>query len=395
MRSLVLALALLMSAPRALEAAVETALRPIYKAEETRENLARWLAGRPASERIALAEALTNSKPASDVRLYPLISDEDAETLPNPEWGIDEIYPHNGFVVVFGPRGQGKTFLVLGWSFSLASGLPWLTRAVRGGPVVYIIAEGRGGLGIRVRAQKEHLGISGPAGVHFIPTAVPMLNDTEVGRLISTIESLGTPPAAVVWDTLSRTFVGGDENSSKDMTTYVAAVDRVKDAVGGAAIVQHHTGHGSAERERGSSVLGCAADTIVALREKDGVLELACEKQKDAAEFSPIPLQLKHIDAAGSCVLNLHAEPWRNAGFLNQVEREALRSLHDSFLADGATTTAWKSAAEMVDSSFYKARTSLVRRHLVDQKGEGRGARYVITSEGAQLLKLHSSTVTP
>ncbi len=116
-------------------------------------------------------------------------------------------------------------------------------------------------------------------------------------------------------------------------------------------------------------------------------------EQKDASEFPPILLKLHPVGE--SCVLKLHDEAWRNAGFLSHVEREALRSLHDSALDDGLSTTAWLKASGMRDSSFYKARTSLVRRHLVDKQGEGRGARYVTMPEGLQLLKLHTSTVTP
>ena len=148
---------------------------------------------------------------------YPLISDLQAESLPAPEWGIHELYPHGGLVVVFAPRSVGKTFLALGWSFSHATGIRWMTRSVLQGPVVYIAGEGSGGLRVRVRAQKEHLGIAGLAGVYFITTAVPMLDDAEVRRLIEAIRTLGVPPVAVIWDTLSRTFTGGDENSSGDM----------------------------------------------------------------------------------------------------------------------------------------------------------------------------------
>jgi hypothetical protein len=326
--------------------------------------------------------------------LYAIITDLEAEDLPAPEWGVDGIYPHGGLVVLFGPRAIGKTFLTLGFAFSHAAGAPCLGRSVKQGSVVYIMGEGRGGLGNRVRAQKAHLGLEGEIGVRFITTAVPMLDDGEVGRLIATIRTLGDEPiAAIVWDTLSRTMIGGDENSSRDMARYVAAVDRVKDSVGGTAIIQHHTGHGSQERERGSSVLGGAADTILALRNKDGALQLACEKQKDAAEFSPIDLKLHAV--AESCVLKVHDEPWSNRDYLSAVEAQALRTLHDSFLADGASASAWKGAADMPDSSFYKARTSLVRRHLADQEGEGRGSRYVVTEDGARLLKFHDSMETP
>jgi hypothetical protein len=380
---------------------LEAALEPAYQSEETRSNLARWLARQPDDVRLNIALALRNGTPMSEGepdtdaerRLYPIVTDLEAESLPAPEWGMEGLYPHGGLVVLFAPRGKGKTFASLGFSFSHASGLPCLDRRPHQGSVVYIMGEGRGGLGNRVRAQKAFLGLEGDVGVRFVTTAVPMLDDGEVGRLIATIQSLHEPVAAVVWDTLSRTFIGGDENSSKDMALYVAAVDRVKDAVGGTAIVQHHTGHGSVERERGSSVLGGAADTIMALRDRDGLLTLECDKQKDAVEFSPIALQLHPV--GDSCVLKVHDTPWNKGDFLSHVEAQALRTLHDSFLADGGSASAWLAASEMPTSSFYKARTSLVRRHLADQRGEGRGARYVITEDGARLLKVHSSTVTP
>lgn len=337
----------------------------------------------------AAAETAAAATPAP--KLYQLISDLTAEALPIPDQGLDGIYPHGGLVTLYGPRGIGKTFLGLGWGFGHTVGA-WQGRRAVLGPAVHILSEGRGGLGVRVRAQKEYLGIAGEAGVYFIPTAVPMLNPVEVDRLIATIKTLAAPPAVILWDTLSRTFVGGDENSSKDMASYVEAIDRVKTEVGGTAVVLHHTGH-SAERERGSSVLGGAADTIIALRERDGLLELVCEKQKDSPPFGAIPLTLQAVGS--SCVVKLHDEPWSNAGLLSIVERVALRSLHESFLVDGAAAGAWLKASEMVESSFYKARTSLVRRGLVAQSREGRGARYTTTQDGLALLKLHSSTVTP
>jgi hypothetical protein len=63
-------------------------------------------------------------------------------------------------------------------------GQEWNDRPAKHGAVVYILAEGSGGLGVRVRAQKEALGIAGHADVHFITQAVPTLDHAEVSRLI-------------------------------------------------------------------------------------------------------------------------------------------------------------------------------------------------------------------
>lgn len=328
--------------------------------------------------------------------VFDLINDVEAERLPDVRWGMENTYPHGGLVLFYGPRGSGKSFAALGWAFSHGTGMPWLDRAVLRGPVVYVMAEGRGGIGPRVRAQKRHLGIEGPAGVHFLTAAVPLLNTREVGRLIATCETLSDPPVALVFDTLSRSFAGGDENTAKDMANFVTHLYRIGEALGGPTrIVIHHSGHGSTERERGSSVLGGASDTIIALRPRDGLLELGCDKQRDAPEFDPLLVEILPVEGTNSCVISLHEERGVTDPALSRIERQALRSLHEGFLADGASVTAWLKASGMPDSSFYKARTSLVRREIVEQKGTGRGSRYAATPRGRALLSLHAPPKTP
>ena len=56
------------------------------------------------------------------------------------------------------------------------------------------------------------------------------------------------------------------------------------------------------------------------------------------------------------------------------------RSTRDS--RGGANAGDWLAASEMPESSFHKARGSLVGRHLVARKGEGRGVMYAVTLEG-------------
>ena len=92
-------------------------------------------------------------------KLYPLVSDLEAEDLPAPEWGIDDIYPHGGFVVLFGPRGKCKTLLALGWSFCHAAGLV-VRRALPGSPLLTSLPA------CITRPDNRRLGtaISGPFG---------------------------------------------------------------------------------------------------------------------------------------------------------------------------------------------------------------------------------------
>ena len=178
------------------------------------------------------------------------------------------------------------------------------------------------------------------------------------------------------------------------MARYVAGIDRVKEEVGGTAIVQHHTGHENRDRERGSSVLGAAADTIISLsKKKHGVLELACKKQKDAYEFSPIRLRL--LPVGESCVLVQDNPELFFANRLTENEQESLRSLQDGFLGDGAAASEWEAASGLARSSFYNARASLVERGFVTQSGKDRGGLYRISEAGVEALKVQGSTEGP
>jgi RecA-family ATPase len=67
-----------------------------------------------------------------------------------------------------------------------------------------------------------------------------------------------------VVDTLARCFVGGEENSARDMGRFVAAADRLRTATGAAALLLHHVSrHGGAIR--GSTALPGALDTGIAV----------------------------------------------------------------------------------------------------------------------------------
>ncbi len=95
---------------------------------------------------------------SSQVPTFKFHKITDILSLPDPEWLIENLLVKGSFAVLFGAPGVGKSFLALSWALSLAAGKPWLDRAVIGGPVVYIAAEGFGGLKLRVAVLLSHEG---------------------------------------------------------------------------------------------------------------------------------------------------------------------------------------------------------------------------------------------
>src|SRR5690606_33462236 len=111
----------------------------------------------------------------------------------------------------------------------------------------------------------------------FLDEPVSLMNAADVAGFLDAVEQLGEPPVLVIFDTLARHMIGGDENSTQDMGLIVQAADRIRTATGAAVMYVHHTNKGG-ELERGSIALRGGADTMILLKNEDGAITLSCEK---------------------------------------------------------------------------------------------------------------------
>ena len=79
--------------------------------------------------------------------------------LPNPVWQVQGLIPEGALVCLYGAPGEGKTFVTIDLALSIAAGVDWHGREVKQGAVVYIAAEGGGGVKARARAWLKHHGV--------------------------------------------------------------------------------------------------------------------------------------------------------------------------------------------------------------------------------------------
>jgi len=230
-------------------------------------------------------------------RSIALISARDLIKRSDPEYLIDGVLEMGSFAMLYAESGVGKTFVVLSWCFCIAGGLPWLGRELKGGPTVYIAAEGPGGLAKRLRALTEHHGLDEPpADLYVIDQSVNLLDPGSMAEAIAAAEDVGVRPKLVVFDTYARSMAGGDENSAKDVGLVIAAVDNFRFRLDTAALVVHHptkTGVG----DRGSGALTGAVDAKIRVNKGGGHgdLTLHIEKQKNFEAGNPIGLTLAPV----------------------------------------------------------------------------------------------------
>ncbi len=297
---------------------------------------------------------------AGDVRLY---STSELISFPPPEWLIEPIMTENGLTALYAPPESLKSFIAIDMSLSIAAGVPWQGQAVHKGFVVYISAEGGAGIGKRVLAwlQVHELGAL-DVDMAWLIESIPVTADSDqMIKLMSRLsDEIHRDPILIVVDTLARCFEG-DENQQEDMNQFVSGIDILRSTYRCAVLVVHHT-RLDGDRERGNTAFRGAADTMIALRRTDDVVEVSCAKQKDDAHFETFSLEKVVIESVNSCVLR-KAQVGEKRALTLSIILDTLRQLGPS------KWDTWVEATGLSKSDFMK--------HFVILKKSGQAVKDV------------------
>lgn len=316
-----------------------------------------------------------------------LLTTDQLRQLPPPAWQIDDITPTPGVVMTYGPPGGYKTFLVLGQSLSVATGAPWLDdHAVKQGNVVYVAAEGAHGLPDRIDAwERWHHTEVGDA-VLWLPEPVNLLERRDVEAFARAIAP--HQPARIVFDTLARCTVGGDENSAGDMGRAVDSLGWLSREFAATVNFVHHTGKDGGTY-RGSSALLGAVDTAIEVS-SNGHVTIKCEKQKDAPKFTPIELEPRQM--SDSLILWPVAV---NGTGLDSADALLELCCHVAATQGQPSGALLRMAGEtlnMPERTFYRNVKGLVARGFVQNIGTDKRPSYKITAAGTAAVNGATAT---
>ena len=274
--------------------------------------------------------------------------------LPTPCPLVEGLLFMPGVSFVYGPPKVGKSFFSLDLALSVATGRPFMGHDTIPNRVLYVVAEGVGGIGDHVSAWCQHRRVE-PAELNrasSLTTAVNLSVTMDVAALEAILAELN--PALVVLDTLARCTVGVEENSAKDMGQVVAALDRLRDVTEGHICTVHHAGKDATKGLRGTTALRGAADTVISLMGDAQAIEVKVEDQKDAEAAKPWWCRLTPV---GRSVV---IEPVDGVDRLAPSIALTLMVL-DGLPAEDRTSSKWEAVAEAAGisrRSFYQARKS-------------------------------------
>lgn len=260
---------------------------------------------------------------------------------------IEGLLDFGSFALLVGESNAGKTFVALDLALSVAQGLSWFGKKVTQGAVLYVAAEGGGGIKKRIVAYKNEKKLKDiPVPFRLAQGAVDLLDSsTHIPELIASIHEtkkiFEMPVHLVVIDTLNRSLAGGDENASADMGTFVKNIDFIRQETSAAVLVVHHTGKDTRKGARGHSLLKGAVDTEL-LVENSGKSHpcIKTTKQRDYELMEATHFQLKRVDlhttptgqVVASCVLQvigMNPSSDLNKPNLTKVSLNALKSLQN------------------------------------------------------------------
>lgn len=241
------------------------------------------------------------------------LSFKDLSELPPPKWLIEGLFEDESLVMLAGPSGSFKSFLLIDWLLCMAVGRQWNGRKTVKCKVAYALGEGKSSLLKRIQAWIKYNELS-DAEMNELQTNfrvtfdVPQLaSKASVDNMLADIEQEGFAPDVIAVDTFARSLVGLDENDAKDTGLWIEQADRLRQ-LGYAVLFLHHTKKNTefGIQYRGSSAIIGAMDTGMTLARTENTCTLTITKQKDHDEGAPMRFRRVMVgmgSAADSCVL--------------------------------------------------------------------------------------------
>jgi len=219
-----------------------------------------------------------------------------------PDYLIEELIEMDTIGAFIGSSSIGKSFMAISMAASVATGTMFAQKAVKQGKVLYLAGEGLNGITRRFSGWMQHTDIQIPKGSIHVSNKTIYMNEEGASTLLAEIAGIEQDINLVVIDTLAR-HMTGEENSNRDMSSFITEVDKIREVHGCVVLIVHHTGHSSdkSNRARGASAFYASLDFEFLLNgDKKGAGTIEGTKNKEGTiypkrGFSLAPVELNGI----------------------------------------------------------------------------------------------------
>ncbi len=218
------------------------------------------------AEAFGIADSHNTSTPHEKPALF-MVQDQRSPDLMEIDL-VEGLLAQNSLATLVGPSNVGKTFVALDLAFSVARGTPWLGRHESlPGTALYIGLESSSEeINRRVAAYRQYYPATGNAPLYLATKSLDLSSPKSPGwqQVIPEVNALKSPEMPIrliIIDTLARALSGADENSAKDMGSFIKGCDKLRELTGACVLIIHHLGKDTSRGGRGSSSLFAGIDT--------------------------------------------------------------------------------------------------------------------------------------
>jgi len=236
-------------------------------------------------------------------KLYAkLLSFAQLRALPPPIEQIEELIFEKSFIEICGAPNAGKSFIALDMAKALTIGGDWRGREILlPGPCLYVNADGGPGFSKRANAwAAAHNDPDATFEFWTLPNPVMLHDINEMLEFKALLAYLPDQPVMVVFDTYSQCIAGMNENLQECASLVVDQINDIRAKIGCTVVLVHHL-NATGQRDRGSTVITGACDTIIRVDQDEStrIITASCKKQRDAEWFKPMTFRLEPVDAEG------------------------------------------------------------------------------------------------
>jgi hypothetical protein len=239
-------------------------------------------------------EARSDAQPKQGKARFTFSSGMDLFTPASIKWLVRDVIEQDSFAGLYGASGSGKSFVAIDLCLAIATNASYYGHKVTGGKAIYVAGEGKAGIKRRITAWAQRQGGHSAIAANFLLMDGVCTLPHDADGFIESVKDLGVDDLRlIVLDTLQRTM-DGDENSTRDMSAYVRAADKIREAFPSIVVlVVHHTGHGASDRARGSSVLRASLDAEIQVTMNERIVTVSSTKAKESEPFKALNFELK------------------------------------------------------------------------------------------------------
>jgi hypothetical protein len=222
------------------------------------------------------------------------------------EWAVKGLIPRRCPVMIVGEMQSGKSFWTYGAAMAVARGIEFFgNRVPAAGAVIYGAMEAGQGFRNRMRAYRQHHGLTLDAAMPFaVLTREANLFNAEIDLDMLIEECLWlagqmtAPLEAVVIDTYNAATPGLDENNSGEVSKVVAKMKTImRRTNAGLWLVHHKNKQGGV---RGSTALAAAFETVIEIsRVIDGTHGAVRDADRREIRNAKVVKQREGVDGEG------------------------------------------------------------------------------------------------